>query len=375
MLRIGFDAKRLFNNRTGLGNYSRILVKGLKEHFPENEYFLFSPRIRHDERTAYFLGDDFKRITAGPVPGPLWRSLAMKRSIARARLDIYHGLSNELPYDIQTTGVPAVVTIHDLIFRFFPEDYPWIDRRIYEAKSRCACAQARRIIADSQSTKKDLMDHYGVPGEKISVVYPARDDAFGTAVDEGEIERVRARYALPPAYLLYVGAVNGRKNLLSLVRAMRRIRETLSLPLVVVGEGGAYKRKVGAYVRKNRLEKHVLFAPPVASVDLPAVYQRARIAVFPSRYEGFGLPIVEALSSGVPVITTRASSLPEAAGPGAFYADPDEPASIAEGIVKILSSPDYARRLVDGGRRHARQFNAADISRQLMSIYREVTTS
>jgi glycosyltransferase involved in cell wall biosynthesis len=372
MFRIGFDAKRLFNNFTGLGNYSRMLVKGFKAQYPEHEYFLFSPRIRHSAEAASFLTDDFTRISPRHVPGWFWRSVSMKRDITEAGLDIYHGLSNELPLGIAASNTPSVVTIHDLIFRFFPEDYPWIDRQVYEAKFRYACSSARRIIAVSQSTKNDLMAEYGVSGDKIAVVYQACDDRFRQKVGDRDMAAVLSRYALPETYLLYVGTINRRKNLLALVQAMHQTSDAVSLPLVVVGNGKAYKKEVQKFIHEKGLEDRVRFVSQVVAADLPAIYQKSKVAVFPSRYEGFGLPVVEALASGVPVITTRSSSLPEAAGPGAYYADPDDPRSIAEGIVKVLGSPEYARQLIDEGHRHVLRFNPQDTARQLMAVYEEV---
>jgi glycosyltransferase involved in cell wall biosynthesis len=375
MLRIGFDAKRLFNNFTGLGNYSRMLVKGLKVHYPDQEYLLFTPQFQRNAETSYFLTNEFERISPDHIPGWFWRSFVMKRDIAHAALDIYHGLSNELPVGIHATNTRSVVTILDLIFRFYPEDYSWIDRQIYEAKVRYACEKAHRIIAVSQSTKSDIMTHYGVPGGKIAVVHLACDDRFRSDITDNAIDAALSKYGLPEHYLLYVGTINCRKNLLAIAQAMRQIKGVVSLPLVVVGSGKDYKKKVQKYVCDNGLEDRVLFAPPVAPDDLPALYRRSSIVVFPSRYEGFGLPIIEALFCRVPVITTRMSSLPEVAGPGAFYADPDRPESIAEGIVKIVNSPEYARQLINDGYRHVLQFNPQDISKKLMAVYEETMTS
>jgi glycosyltransferase involved in cell wall biosynthesis len=369
MLRIGFDAKRLFNNDTGLGNYSRTLVRGLKENYPQHEYHLFSPRLRRTDETADFFSSGFTLIAPESIPGPLWRSFLMKRDIANASLDIYHGLSNELPYGIDTVSVCSIVTIHDLIFRFHPEDYPRIDRLIYEAKFRYACEKSHRIIAVSESTKRDIVSQYGVSEEKISVVYQTCDDRFRREIGEEEIETALSRYKLPPRYLLYVGTVNRRKNLFSIVLAMRQVKDTVPLPLVVIGGGRGYKLEVQKYVQDHGMQGCVLFAPHVDPTDLPAVYRRAAMVILPSRYEGFGLPIIEALMCRVPVITSRASSLPEVAGPGAWYCEVDKPESIAEGIIRIVRSPEYARQLGEEGYLHVQRFNRADISRNLMAVY------
>jgi glycosyltransferase involved in cell wall biosynthesis len=371
MLKIGFDAKRLFNNATGLGGYSRSIVKGMMERFPDNEYSLFTPGLKNTVETSFFHGERFTVVTPSGIPGALWRTFRLKSAIEKRGLDLYHGLSNELPAGMGESQVCGVVTIHDLIFRFHPEDYPWIDRLVYEKKFRHACESARRIVAISESTKHDLVSQYGVPEEKIAVVYQCCDDRFRKSVTEEEIEAALSRYALPPKFLLYVGTINRRKNLLALAQAMRLVRNDMKLPLVVVGRGKLYKQEVADYIERNDLTERIIFAPPIASDDLPAVYRRATALLFPSKYEGFGLPIVEALTCGVPVITSDVSSLPEAAGPGAHYIDPDKPESIAEGIIKIVSSPDYAKNLAEEGNRYVQRFNIKEISEQLMKVYDE----
>jgi glycosyltransferase involved in cell wall biosynthesis len=369
MIRVGFDAKRLFNNNTGLGNYSRTLVRSLHEYYPDNEYVLFTPRVTQGSLTSYFTSGSFELHSPGAMPGWLWRSLLMNKDINKADLDIYHGLSHELPVGIHKTNTCSIVTIHDIIYRFHPEDFPLVDRKIYDYKFRYACEHSDRIIAVSQSTKADIIMHYGIAEEKISVVYQSCSESFKQGVTEEIIESTIKKYNLPKQFLLYVGTVNERKNLMAAVKAVGMLKDTLKLPLLVVGSGTAYKQKVADYVKKNNLESKVIFAPYVQNEDLPAIYHRARIMVFPSRYEGFGIPVIEALYSRTPVITSRMSSLPEAAGPGAHYIDPDDPSTIADGIVKILTSPEYYKQLITNGYNHVQQFNNRDISKLLIGIY------
>jgi len=369
MLRIGFDAKRLFNNNTGLGNYSRTLVRSLKDHYPDNEYVLFTPKVIRNSQTEPFLDGDFEVKKPGSMPGALWRTKYMCGDINKADLDIYHGLSHELPIGIHKTNTCSIVTIHDIIYKMHPEDFPWIDRKVYDFKFRYSCEHADRIIAISQSTKADIMMHYGVPEEKISVVYQSCNEAFKKDITEQDMSATLRKYKLPDQYLLYVGTINERKNLLAAVKAIHQMREFLKIPLLVVGDGKEYKQKVLDYIKKNNLESNVIFAPYIQNTDLPAIYRRARILLFPSRYEGFGIPVIEALFSRTPVITTRMSSLPEAAGPGAHYVDPDDPATIAEGITRILTSPEYYKQLITNGYNHVQVFNNKDISKLLMGIY------
>ena len=371
-MNIGFDAKRLFNNTTGLGNYSRTLVRNLKAFYPSNEYHLFTPKIKQNPQTEPFLTGDYIVHQPQNMPGWLWRSSFVKNDIIKSNIDVFHGLSHELPMGIHKTGICTVVTIHDLIYKFHPEDFPWIDRKIYDYKFKYACEKADRIIAISESTKSDLIMHYGVDSERISVIYQTCNDAFKTGVTEDIISQNLAKYHLPEQFILYVGTINKRKNLLSVVKAMHLLKGKINMPLVVVGDGKEYKQTVLDYIKEHGLESLVLFAPYIQNTDLPALYHRAKIFVYPSKYEGFGIPIIEALYCRTPVITSRLSSLPEAAGPGAHYIDPENPETIADGILKILTSPEYYKQLATQGYNHVQKFNHRDSTQLLMGLYERI---
>ncbi len=312
-MRIGYDAKRLFCNNTGLGNYSRSLVANQHAQYPGDQQVLFSPRLRRNADTEAFYSDEYERVAPKGF-SPLWRTASMVRDISRSNIDLYHGLSHELPIGIDRAGCRSVVTIHDLIYKFHPQDFGRIDRQIYDFKFRYACRHADRIIAISNSTKYDLMMHFGVKESKISVVYQSCSEDYTRTVSADERTRIRQKYNLPETFLLSVGSVISRKNILSAVKAVQKLNGIVSLPLVIVGGGGDYLETVKTYIRENKLEDRIIFPPYISNEDLPALYQMAKIFIYPSRYEGFGIPIIESLWSRTPVITTRMSSLAEAAG-------------------------------------------------------------
>lgn len=370
-MRIGYDAKRLFCNNTGLGNYSRSLVANLHTAYPGDRHLLFSPRMRRNDDTEAFFADCYERIAPRSV-SPLWRSMGMVGDIKRSNLDIYHGLSHELPIGIGNAGCKSVVTIHDLIYKFHPDDFGWIDRQIYDFKFRYACRHADRIVAISNSTKYDLMMHYGVDESKIDVVYQSCSDAYKQKYSPQEIARIREKYRLPETFLLSVGSLICRKNILAAVQAVEQLRGIVSLPLVIVGGGGEYKELVKRYIQDHHLEDCVIFPSYISNEDLPALYQMAKIFVYPSRYEGFGIPIIESLWSRTPVITTRMSSLAEAAGPGAWYCHPDHPETIAEGIVRICTNRDYAQTLINDGYEYVQRFSAMQTAESMHRVYESV---
>ncbi len=372
MIKIGFDAKRLFNNFTGLGNYSRTLVQNLNTFFPKNQYYLFTPKTQHKPDTQSFLNKPYNIIKPTWQPKSIWRSIACTKQINKLNLQIYHGLSHELPIGIKKTGAKSLVTIHDLIYKTYPNDFKAVDRKIYDYKFRYACENADKIIAISKSTKTDLETIYNIPSEKIEVVYQSCHQNFKTLLNTAQIIAILSQYKLPNKYMLYVGSIIERKNLLGIVKALKKIKGQIKIPLVVVGKGKAYQLKVQKYVTENNLEKQVIFTSHISYFDLPAIYQNASLFIYPSNYEGFGIPIIEALWSKTPVITSNISSLPEAAGPGAFYCNPNDENTIANGIIKIIDNADYSTQLITNGFEHVRQFENDINTEKMMQVYKSL---
>lgn len=368
-MRIGFDAKRLFNNFTGLGNYSRSLVSGLYQFYSNNDYYLFTTKIKQKQETQVFLKSPYQLIQPKKGSKNWWRTKSCTKDIIKNNIQIYHGLSHELPLGIKKTGAKSVVTIHDLIYKTYPHDFSVIDRNIYDRKFKYACKVADKVVAVSESTKKDLIELYQLNPDKVDVCYQTCNDMFKHEIAENELNEIRNIYQLPNNFLLYVGSIIERKNLLSLVQAVKMLKPDDKIPLVVIGNGGNYLNKVKTFIAENKLENEVIFLNNLKYDHLPAIYQLAQIFIYPSQYEGFGIPIIESLWSKTPVITSNISSLPEAAGAGAFYCDPSNSASIHSGIVKILSDTAYATNLVQEGFSHIQKFSTEKTTKQLMNTY------
>ena len=234
----------------------------------------------------------------------LWRTFFIKRGLLQDGVQLYHGLSNELPVGIRRTGIRSVVTIHDLIFLRYPQYYHRLDRIIYNRKFNYACRKADRIVAVSECTKRDIVKFYGISPEKIDVVYQGCDPVFARPVSKKEKDRVRAAYGLPERFILSVGTIEERKNLLLAVKAVEKLDD---VHLVAIGKSTDYAKKVQDYVEAHGLENRVHIIHNLKFGDLPILYHLASLFVYPSRFEGFGIPIVEALSAGVPVIASTGS--------------------------------------------------------------------
>ncbi|HEX8517686.1 MAG TPA: glycosyltransferase family 1 protein [Bacteroidia bacterium] len=369
-MHIGFDAKRAFLNSSGLGNYARTLIRSLNEFYPENTYSLFTPRLSDNDfqKQIAETGNIISHEPQSFIDKKLrsrWRSYGITNVLKEQNMDVYHGLSNELPFNINEFKGKKIVTIHDLIFVRYPKLYPYLDRKIYNKKFRHACDVADTIIAISEETKRDIEKYYFVPESKIKVIYQSCDAAFYKDHSSREDE-VRGLYELPSKYLLYVGTIEERKNLLTIVKALQQVKD---IPLVVIGKKKSYFQKVKEFILKNDLTNRVLFLENVDNNHLPVIYKNAEIFIFPSLFEGFGIPIIEALTMKTPVITTKGGCFPEAGGPDSIYIDPLNETELAEKINHLLSSDALRKEMAEKGFIHAQRFDPKTVTSQVMSLY------
>lgn len=373
-MKIGFDAKRLFCNFTGLGNYSRTLVANLAKFHPTHAYHLYSPTLKKQPKTAPFLELPYQFFVPKTAFKSLWRSLSIVSQLQEDQIELYHGLSHELPIGIQKSAVKSIVTIHDLIFKAYPETYSFFDRKIYDWKFRYSCQKANRIIAISEHTKQDIIQYYNIKPEKIQVIYQACQNLYYTLNDPTSVEALLQKYQLPKRYILSVGTIQERKNLKLLIKAYQHLPKMQQLPIVIVGNGGTYKKEVLELIQKMQLEKLVFWITNLESdKTLQALYQKATLLVYPSFYEGFGLPVVEALLSKTPVITANTSALKEAGGPHSLYISPTDDKALAKAIQQVLKHPELAQDMSQKGYEYAHEnFHPEKLSQQLISCYQTI---
>lgn len=370
-MRIGFDAKRAFYNRSGLGNYSRDTISGLVRYFPENEYYLYTPRKKNP--VDYSLEGKVQIVKPEGVHRlyqSYWRSVSLGDRIYRDKLDLYHGLSNELPANIVHTGTRRVVTIHDLIFMRYPELYKSVDREIYQQKFFEASLAADKIIAISQQTKEDIISFFHIPEEKIEVVYQGCSPIFTNKYTSQEIADIKTKYQLPSDFVLSVGTIEKRKNALQILDGINK--EKLDIVTVFIGKSTAYVKELQQYIKTHKMEKQVIFLHNVPNDDLPTLYQAASIFIYPSLFEGFGIPILEALNSGTPVITNKYGCFKEAGGDAAKYINPNKPEEIGHAIREIMGNTELMSEMREKGFQHVKEFTADKIANRLMSLYKSL---
>ena len=368
-LRIGFDAKRAFYNRRGLGNYSRDVIRILSEQENENDYLLFTPSLKN--AIHFPLSSQCRIITPSGLFrtafSSAWRTFGQCKEIREEKLDIYHGLSHELPYGIEKCNVRTVVTMHDVIFLKQPELYPFVDRHVYRKKYTTACQKADKIVAISQQTKCDLIEYLNIDERRIEVVYQGCHPVFKKRFDETFKKAVLQKHDLPDQYMLIVCAIERRKNHELILKAMQAGK--LDLPLVVVGRPSEYKNELLRLISRYQLEQKILFRYPVETEELAAIYQSASLFLYPSLYEGFGIPILEALVSEVPVITSKGGCFTETGGDAACYVSHDDAEELADAIGRITENRALASQMVEKGRIHAALFSDEHIAESLMAIY------
>jgi glycosyltransferase involved in cell wall biosynthesis len=384
--RVALDGLPLQVRSAGIAVYTDGLVRALARQHPETEFVLFG-------MAAAALGV-LQRRSEGPDGAPWPSNVRWHRALSyplrmgyplagmprvlplpsRLRAcDLFHATNFAAP---RTGATPLVVTVHDLALLRFPELGTAALRRIVEGV-RDSVATARRIIAVSQATRRDLIELLQVPEDKIRVVYSGCDERFRPMAPEVARTRVRERYGLAEPYILHVGTLEPRKNLERLVRAYTAVRQQQSIPqlLVLAGPRGWLFEGLLRVIRAAGLGPAVRLLGAVPADDLPALYAAAEVFTFPSLYEGFGLPVVEAMACGVPVIASTGSSLPEIAGDAALYVDPHDESALAAALYRVLTDAPLRLELRDKGLERARAYSWERCARATFAIYAEAVAS
>lgn len=366
---IGYDAKRIVRNGTGLGSYGRTLVNDLAPIMPDTTLRLYAPDAGRDDLRYQVQPREnvrfcYPRHLRFRLQRDWWRMKGVVKDLQRDGVELYHGLSGELPEGLSAAGIPGVVTVHDLIFLRHPEFYPALDAFFYKLKFRKMLREATRIIAISACTKRDILYYGDFPEDRIDLVYQSCSTRFSQPVSPSLLVEARRKYRLPQRYVLNVGTVELRKNILLGIRAMAKL--PADLHLVIVGRQTKYQKQLDAEIRRLGLGNRIHFLQGVPNTLLPAVYRQAEAFIYPSRYEGFGVPVIEAIQSGLPVVAATGSCLEEAGGPDSLYVDPGD----ADGAAAaVLSAMENRTGMVERSRHYVRRFENQDVASQVLEVY------
>ena len=368
ILKIGFDAKRIVRNGTGLGSYGRTLVNDLAQY--PLRLNLYAPDKGHDDLRTQIVERDniaFVYPTSRHFKS-YWRSRGIVADLKRDGIQLFHGLSGELPFGIRKSGIKSVVTIHDLIFLRHPEFYNPIDVQIYKWKFRQTIKEADYIIAISECTKRDILEYGGnlVSEDKITLIYQSCSPRFNTSQNY-KTSNLNSKLG---CYVLSVGSIEPRKNTMLALKALHHLPDDISL--VLVGRHTAYTDKLIQYARANGLEHRLHILHGVPDTDLPALYAGAECFVYPSVYEGFGIPIIEAISCGLPVVACTGSCLEEAGGPDSLYVAPNDAIGMANAIRRSLKGADDREERIQRSMDYIRRFSGTDVAGQVVDVYKRV---
>jgi glycosyltransferase involved in cell wall biosynthesis len=369
-VRVAIDVRKYHD--FGIGTYIRNLVRQLARIDQVTEYVLLC-RPDDRDRVGRVVGPNFRTVVESAPPYSLQEQIRIPMALRREHVDLFHAPHYVLPPLIHCR---SVVTIHDCIHLVFPQDLPGRFAHAYaKAQLWTAAHRSDRVLTVSETSKLDILRRFRVPADKVTVVYNAIDESLSTPPSDEDVERVRMRYQLKDPFALYVGNIKPHKNLERLIDAFHRLRAESQfepLQLIIIGDEINRYQGLRRAVHRHKLHKHVRFFGFVPPETLAVLYRLAGVFVFPSLYEGFGLPPLEAMYCGTPVVTSNVSSLPEVVGDAAVLVDPYDPDSIAEGMRRVLTDGDLRASLRERGQARAREFSWERSVAQIRAVYGEV---
>lgn len=371
---IGYGGSRIGEDRTGQASYSRTLLNGVAAlglfqlHLygqARNMQLMQAQLVRRDNLVC-----SHWRSTLGGAP---WADGSRVRQLAADGVRLFHALDGRLPRRLDRADIRSVVTVHDLMAMAHPEYYPPGEARRFARQMQRMLPKADCIVASSECTKRDICRLTDVAADKVRVIYQSCHPSFTEEPSSSKMWQVRDKYDLPDRYVLNVGNLEERKNVLLAVRALHYLPDDVSL--VIVGRQSPYSDLLHDYILQNRMQSRVQMLHNVPDDDLPALYRMADCFVYPSRYEGFGLPIVEAISQGLPVVACTGSCLEEAGGPDSLYVSPDDDKAMAHAIGQVLFGTPGRQQRIERSRQYIRRFGPADMAQSYASLYQEILTA
>ena len=366
--RIGIDGTPLLGERSGVGNYTGRLLAALLKLTPQWEYLLFSNRPLNGLETELQNATQVKRYFQRSRW--LWMQTVLPGSIRRTRADLCHFTNALAPL---WQPAPFVLTIHDASLYVYGHYHPRARHLTMRMTLPIVARRASAIITVSNHSRDELVTILGLPREKIHVVYEAAAQCFRPVREPGTLSYLRRKYRLPDKFLLFVGTLEPRKNLVRLARAIGRVRrQGLEHKVVLVGPMGWMMEGFEREVEALGLKDDIIYLGYVAGDDLPGIYSLATAFVFPSLYEGFGLPPLEAMACGTPVLTSDRSSLAEVCGEAALLVDPNSEKAIAAGLTRLLRDETLQHELRQRGLQHVKQYSWERAARETASIYRRI---
>ena len=370
-MNIGINALSIRNQYAGIGVYTINLIKALSQIDQNNRYVLFLyPENYHGFKVEQ---DNFENVL---VHAPfhkyyMWEQLYLPFLVKKKQIDIIHGPRSVLPL---LCKIKSVVTIHDLAFLLFPEVMKFNPFNYWSVFVKRSALKADHIISVSESTKKDIVRSYNISEHKITVTHEACNNSFKRIEDESTLKRISQKYNLPERFILYVGTIEPRKNLNVLLEAMDILKKkyNLDIKLIMAGKRGWLYAGFFDTLQRLGLGNNVIFTGYVPDEDLPGIYNLAEVFVYPSKYEGFGFPLLEAMSCGVPVIASNVSSIPEVLGDAGILVRHDDPKEFAHKIYELLTDKEIRVKMSSKGFERIKFFSWEKVAKETLKVYERV---
>jgi glycosyltransferase involved in cell wall biosynthesis len=351
-MRIGIDTQSCLGHKTGIGQYAASLLEALAQIAPQHDYVRLDwghdPLMRLDRRLR-------------------WQQFELPKRARAAGADLLHVPGFDAPF---WKPCPVILTVHDLIGMLFPRNFPPAARFYWSRWLPASIRNATHVLADSEHTRSDLVHLLGLQESRVTVVPLAAGAQYRPIHDPAILQGLRRRYALPQSFILFVGTVEPRKGLDTLLDAFTRLQgANRDAGLVIAGKQGWYTARLFDQIERSGLAQKVVLTDYVAAEDLPALYCAADVLALPSRYEGFGLTVLEAMACGTPVVCSNSSSLPEVAGAAALMVPPDQPQALAEALGRVLASDDLRGSMSEQGIAQAARFSWQETARNTLAVY------
>lgn len=371
LIAIGYDATHIGQDRTGLASYGRTLLNGIAA------IGRFELRVYGQSKSMQPMQSQLIRrenLLCAPwhtaLEGTPWADRSKVKQLSADGVRLFHSLDGQLPRRLDQADIRIVVTVHDLIAMAHPEFYTPSEAKQFARRIQRVMAGADSIVASSECTKRDICQLADIDTRKVHVIYQSCSPRFTEEPTPSKMWQVRDKYVLPDRYILHVGKLDERKNVLQAVRALHYLPDDVSL--VIVGRQTPYSDQLHDYVLQNRMHSRVQMLHNVPNDDLPPLYRMADCFVYPSRYEGFALPIVEAVSQGLPVVACTGSSLEETGGPDNLYVAPDDEKALAHAITEVLFGAPGRQQRIERSRRYISRFETADMIQSYANLYQEI---
>ena len=373
-MRVGIDARLLEKKMTGVGRYLFNILKHIPKVDTENDYFLFSyGGLPQWENAAIKSVSTFRFAPKGvfqKIISPVWLNFVLPKYLEKYKINLFFSPNHFLP--LKKLKSKSIIVVHDVFHKVHPNFHPFYYRKYVDFFLPRSMKNSDLIITISESSKKDIIKFYKVPETKIKVIYEAASETFRPRnLTLEQKEKIKAKYHLPDRFILYTGVIEERKNIEGIIKIADLLKDKTKTPILLFGRIGHHGKK---YLKEIRKRTNIQYKGFVEGKDLPYIYNLAAIFLFPSFYEGFGLPVLEAMQSGLPVVTSNTSSLPEILGEEGIMHNPKDYEGFARGIIKLLDNKDFYDKIKKQGIRQAQNFSWQKTTREVVKIFNQYKT-